>query len=277
MSSNYKQLPETQQLPIFIGPQLSAASLSVVIAADQTPIPVIASFASTDDTNYGVVGANTLRTASQIGNATGAASFGAGSSGAQTLRVSANITRNGTELSYNSGTVDANTLRVIISSDQSAIPASQSGTWSVRLQDGSGTIINSTSNALNVNVQNSSLSVKLQDGAGTALTSTLNNSKQSLDVFPNVAITSGSTTRPAVTNSSASILASNASRKYAYVFNQTGAVVFITLGSTAVVNQGIRLANNDFYEITADNLWTGAINAIKSAAASVNLDVFEGT
>jgi len=42
------------------------------------------------DTNYGVVGATTLRTASEIGNATGGANFGAGATGAQTLRVAAN-------------------------------------------------------------------------------------------------------------------------------------------------------------------------------------------
>lgn len=47
-------------------------------------------FPATVDTNYGAVGANTIRTASQIGNATGAADFGAGASGAQTLRVEAN-------------------------------------------------------------------------------------------------------------------------------------------------------------------------------------------
>lgn len=41
----------------------------------------------TNDTDYGAVGVNTLRTAAQIGNATGAADFGAGNAGAQTLRV----------------------------------------------------------------------------------------------------------------------------------------------------------------------------------------------
>lgn len=41
-----------------------------------------------EDHNYGAVGANTLRTAAQIGNATGAADFGAGATTAQTLRVS---------------------------------------------------------------------------------------------------------------------------------------------------------------------------------------------
>jgi hypothetical protein len=40
-----------------------------------------------EDHNYGTVGANTLRTAAQIGNATGAADFNSGVTTAQTLRV----------------------------------------------------------------------------------------------------------------------------------------------------------------------------------------------
>ena len=51
--------------------------------------PITASF--TNDTNYGTVGANTLRTASQVGNATGAADFNRGVTGAQTLRVTSNL------------------------------------------------------------------------------------------------------------------------------------------------------------------------------------------
>lgn len=60
-----------------------------------------------EDHNYGTVGASTLRTASQIGNATGAALFGAGTTSAQVLRV-------------------------VLPTDQTAIPASQSGTWTVQ-------------------------------------------------------------------------------------------------------------------------------------------------
>lgn len=60
--------------------------------------------------NFGTL-ANALRTASQIGNATGSANFGAGITGIQTLRVSSNITRNGTELSYDRAASDANTIR----------------------------------------------------------------------------------------------------------------------------------------------------------------------
>lgn len=70
--------------------------------------------------NFGAT-TEAMRTAAQIGNATGAADFNAGVSGAQTLRVSANITRNGTELSYNTGASDANTQRVVLATDQPAV------------------------------------------------------------------------------------------------------------------------------------------------------------
>ena len=60
-----------------------------------------------EDHNYGAVGAATLRTAAQIGNATGAADFGAGATSAQTLRV-------------------------VLPTDQSAIPVTQGTTpWIV--------------------------------------------------------------------------------------------------------------------------------------------------
>lgn len=72
----------TRQLPLEIGPQATTSSLSIVPATG-------ASFPTTfsGDQNYGTVGANTLRTAAQVGNATGAADFGSGVPGAQTLRT----------------------------------------------------------------------------------------------------------------------------------------------------------------------------------------------
>jgi hypothetical protein len=56
-------------------------------------------------------------------------------------------------------TTMTSSIPVAIASNQSAVPASQSGNWSVRLQDGSGNTLNSTSSALNVSVQNASLAV----------------------------------------------------------------------------------------------------------------------
>lgn len=79
---SFNQLHHLDQLPPNLGPQLIVDSLSVVFASGYS-LPIVLS----NDTNYGVAGANTLRTAAQIGNATGAASFGSGASSAQTLLV----------------------------------------------------------------------------------------------------------------------------------------------------------------------------------------------
>lgn len=60
-----------------------------VYGSDSTSIVYsnVLNLPSTVDTNYGVVSASTLRTASHIGNSTGAAAFGAGTTSVQTLRV----------------------------------------------------------------------------------------------------------------------------------------------------------------------------------------------
>lgn len=153
-------------------------------------VNVNADLTLTNDTNYGVVGANTLRTASQIGNATGAADFGAGNSSAQTLRTviatdqpaipttpnvtdfgattnaqrTASVLGNSTgEIDYNAGNASAQTPRVVIATDQAALPVSQSGNWSLRLQDGSGNAISSTAGALDVNIDNASITVTATD------------------------------------------------------------------------------------------------------------------
>ena len=58
----------------------------------------VSNLPATVDTNYGTVGASTLRSAAQIGNATGAANFNNGATGAQTLRVAANLAVAGTDV-----------------------------------------------------------------------------------------------------------------------------------------------------------------------------------
>jgi hypothetical protein len=65
-----------------------------------------------EDHNYGTVGATTLRTAAQIGNATGAADFNFGAASAQTLRVAA-IPGNASGIAdFNNGATGAQTPRV---------------------------------------------------------------------------------------------------------------------------------------------------------------------
>lgn len=128
-----------------------------VLEVDPTTgqIPVNASITFSNDTNYGVVGANTLRTAAQLGNATGAADFGQGAVSAQTLRT-VSVLSNGTgALATGAGTAGSTVLRVVLPTDQSAIPASQSGSWAVS-QTGTW------------NINNVAGTVTLPTGASTA-------------------------------------------------------------------------------------------------------------
>jgi hypothetical protein len=66
-----------------------------------------------EDHNYGVVGANTLRTASEIGNATGAASFNYGAVSAQTLRTASQIGNATGAADFGTGVATAQTLRTV--------------------------------------------------------------------------------------------------------------------------------------------------------------------
>lgn len=66
---------------------------------------------TTVDTDYGVVGASTIRTAAQIGNATGSADWNFGAASAQTLRVAALIGNAAGVADWNYGAVGAQTLR----------------------------------------------------------------------------------------------------------------------------------------------------------------------
>lgn len=74
-------------------------------------IVVANNFPATVDTNYGTVGASTLRSAAQIGNATGAADFNFGAASGQTLRVAALIGNAAGVVDYNFGTIGAQSIR----------------------------------------------------------------------------------------------------------------------------------------------------------------------
>ena len=67
---------------------------------------------TSNDTNWGVVGANTLRTAAEIGNATGSANFNYGAVNAQSLQVAAQLGNATGAIDYNFGAADAQTIRV---------------------------------------------------------------------------------------------------------------------------------------------------------------------
>lgn len=88
------------------------------------------------------------------------ADFGATTAAQRTASVLGNSTG---ELDYNAGNASAQTPRVVIATDQAALPVSQSGTWAVRAQDGSGNALTSTTGALDVNVANTSIVVTATD------------------------------------------------------------------------------------------------------------------
>lgn len=68
-----------------------------------------------------------------------------------------------------------------------------------------------------------------------------------------------------VGTTSTTLLSSNTSRKYALLVNDSDEDVYIKLGATAVLNQGIRInANGGSYELSLGNgnLYTGSVNGI---------------
>ena len=111
-------LAKAAQLPTALGQTTMANSLSVTMAVDQSLISVAIPGIGTD---FGATNV-ALRTAAQIGNTTGAASFGSGTTSAQTLRV---IEATDTTLAKSAQfpttlgqTTAANSLSVAIASDQ---------------------------------------------------------------------------------------------------------------------------------------------------------------
>lgn len=76
---------------------------------------------------------------------------------------------------------------------------------------------------------------------------------------------------------SVEILPANSRRLYAEIVNSSANGIWIKLGATAVVGEGIYLAPNGFsYEIKPDNMWRGAVNGIAVAGAANNVGTIEG-
>lgn len=140
---------------------------------------------NTDDHNFGTVGANTLRTAAQIGNATGAADFNFGTAGAQTLRVASLIGNATGSANFNFGTVGAQTLRVAsqignatgaadfnagatgaqtlrVEANQGA-PTSVGNSWPIKVTDGVDIMAVNTDGSINVVVADNTPGTPIND------------------------------------------------------------------------------------------------------------------
>jgi hypothetical protein len=88
-----------------------------------------------NDTNYGTVGTNTLRTASQVGNSSGAADFNAGATGAQTLRTVAN----------------------------QGAPNSLANAWPTKVTDGTNTLAPNSDGSINVKITDRTAGTDIND------------------------------------------------------------------------------------------------------------------
>ena len=84
-------------------------------------------------------------------------------------------------------------------------------------------------------------------------------------VLAHTTVTAGTT--------SVELLAANADRAYALIYNDSDATVYIKVGVVAVANQGIGIASGASYVISADNgnLDVRAVNGIAAAASKVML------
>jgi fructose/tagatose bisphosphate aldolase len=130
LSISTVRIEDTNGNPIIEGQTTMANSLPVVIASDQTPIPVtVSSLPTTSDTNYGTPTASTLRTASMLGMGSTAVSatnpvFVELSNGVTTYNAPSS-----TQLPAALGqTTEAGSLSVTIASNQSSVAVTPANT-----------------------------------------------------------------------------------------------------------------------------------------------------
>jgi len=105
------------------------------------------------------------------------------------------------------------------------------------------------------------------------------NQSNLLPVAVNTSLTTVAHTAVTVLDSSTSVLAANADRKYALFVNDSDTVLYLKFGTASALNTGIRLnANGGSFEMSAGigNLYKGTAAAISSVATK-KLLVTEGT
>jgi hypothetical protein len=78
-------------------------------------------------------------------------------------------------------------------------------------------------------------------------------------------------------NTATLILASNSTRKYAYISNNSGQTLNIQFGSSTGIgsNTGLIIDSKSFYELKGDNLFTG--NLFGYSSGNITISVTEGT
>ena len=121
-----------------------------------------------------------------------------------------------------------------------------------------------------------SIPIRLRDNAdGTYSLGTYDYASSGASVTP----ITPTHTAPTMSTTSATVLAANASRRYALITNDSDVVVYINLTGVGVANTGIRLAaSGGTYEMSGayGNLTTGIIRGIAASGSGKVLLVTEG-
>lgn len=83
-------------------------------------------------------------------------------------------------------------------------------------------------------------------------------------------LTAATPTSATVTGTSGQVVASNLSRKGLAIINLSADVIYLGLGTTALVNSGIALTQKgSVYEMSEYDYTTSAVNAISSGTSSL--------
>lgn len=241
-------------IPAALGQTTMSASMPVVIASNQSAVPVSGTFwqatqpvsasslplptgASTEAT---LAALNTKVTAVNTGAVTISSALPAGSNIIGNVRIDQTTpgTTNGSSLSHvgstvvatGNGVVGAGVQRVAIASDNTAfsVNAVQSGTWTVQ----PGNTANTTA-----------------------------------WLFQNARAATSSVTSVASSATSVTLLASNAARKGATVFNDSTAILYLKFGATAsATSYTVQIAAGGYYEFPGPTVYSGVVDGIWSAA-----------
>jgi hypothetical protein len=144
----------------------------------------------------------------------------------------------------------------------------------VRTADGSGNLLTSTTNALDINIKSGSIantSFTVTQGTGTNLHTVVDSGTITTitNTVPTKEVRSATPaqTSPSVGVASTSILASNANRLGATIYNEGSATCYLKLGGTAsLTSYSIQVASGGYYELPFG--YTGAIDGITSASTA---------
>ena len=262
------------QLPVSLGSQPSASSLSITFASDEPGFPVT----FTSDMNYGTVGAGTLRTAAQIGNATGAAAFGTGARSAQVLRVTIatddvvpvsqsgtwNITNISGTISLPTGAATETTLAAVdtklggtltvqatnldirdLSSVSDSVSAVQSGTWTVDI-----------STASTLSVENFPATVAVNAGAADA--STLRVATSATNIAYQA---KGKIAGTALTGSYATVLDPSSDLRAIWIFNSCNQTIMVSLDGGTTDTFELEPGESTSFDLAANGMkFSNAVN-----------------